>query len=217
MRPIIGIVSSSKFSNDIIYSDNVKVIEKALGEPIGLVTNIDDYVSDVILKECDGFLFQGGSELENFQLNILNYAYSNNIPVIGICLGFELIATRFFGFGSVVKIEDYLPNTKINHHLIDSQSAHSITTTNDSWLQSVIGNNALVNSRHIKTVTKVELPFIVSAYSEDSLIEAVEYIDDNHFIIGLQFHPENIESMQIIFDKFVKVCKEFKEKRLINY
>ena len=78
-------------------------------------------------------------------------------------------------------------------------------------------NKSTFYNQDIKTVTKVELPFIVSAYSEDSLIEAVEYIDDNHFIIGLQFHPENIESMQIIFDKFVKVCKEFKEKRLINY
>ena len=220
MRPIIGIVSSIKNNNDVIYSDNVLAIEKALGEPIGLITNIDDYVSDVILEECDGFLFQGGVEMENFQLNILRYAYLNNKPVLGICLGMELIANNFFGFGSVNKIDDLNIKSNINHHMyfenyVDkSVLVHSITTTPSSWLNSIIGDQAMVNSRHTKTVVKVEKPFIVSALSDDGIIEGIEYIDESHFVIGVQFHPENIENLQIIFNEFVRKCKEMNKNIL---
>lgn len=214
MKPIIGIVSSiNKDDNSsVIYEDIIKVIEKAEGEPIGLITRIDDEIGENVLKQCSGFLFQGGKDMNTYQFKILDYAYKNKISIMGICMGFELIATYFFGYGSVVRISDLDINTDIDHNKyfeddFKKQIVHEISINKDSLLNKLFGDKMFVNSRHVKTITGVNKPFIISAISEDGLIEGIECINEDNFILGVQFHPENIDSMQPLFNEFINVCR----------
>jgi len=211
--PIIGIVSNStKDSKSIIYDNVIRSVELSGGEPIGLISNIDAKVGKEVLGACDGFILQGGREIEDLQLEILEYAYRNNKPVLGICLGFQLIATHFFGIGSVKRIE-HLDNNDILQHFTfiedendKKECVHKVNFTSGSILHSIFGGSADVNSRHIKTVVNIEEPFIIAANAEDGIIEAVEHSDSSNFIVGVQWHPEDLDHMKPLFDLFIQRC-----------
>ena len=74
-------------------------------------------------------------------------------------------------------------------------------------------NKIKVNSRHHYILKEVEYPFIVSAYSKDGTIEAIEYSKDDNLMIGVQFHPEDLDNMSILYDYFIAyiIKKKLKE------
>lgn len=210
MKPIIGIISGVNKSNNLNFNNSYhSIIEKTGGKPINLTFKDDEYISEEILNECDGFLFQGGYKMDDFQLRILAYAYKNKKPILGICLGHQLIATYFSGFGSVNRISDLNNKINIDHYpklayKNKSFLAHKIIIAKESYMYPIFGPELMVNSRHIKVVTKVPKPFIISAKSPDGFIEGIEYINQNNYIVGVQFHPEDIDDLKPIFDSFIK-------------
>ena len=46
--------------------------------------------------------------------------------------------------------------------------------------------------------------FKVTAVSNDNIIEAIEYIDDNNFILGVQFHPEDLNNTEALYNYFIE-------------
>ena len=72
-----------------------------------------------------------------------------------------------------------------------------------SLLNKIFGSKIEVNSRHNYKLSRVEEPFKVTALSEDNVIEALEYIDEDNFILGVQFHPENLDNMENLYNIFL--------------
>lgn len=102
MKAVIGIVPTCNlFRNDNPYDDKYtfinnyskRIIDNG-GIPVGLLLNDGKAILDV-LDICDGFLFPGGKKLERIHFEILLYAINNNKPVLGICLGMQVMA--YFG------------------------------------------------------------------------------------------------------------------------
>ena len=88
-----------------------------------------------------------------------------------------------------------------------------IIIKDNTKLFSIIGQKTIdVNSRHNYHVQDVS-NLKISAYSEDGLIEAVEYTNKD-FVIGVQWHPETMleydENANKIFDEFINKAKEYK-------
>jgi len=217
MKPIIGIVSNISINDEIkVNSNNVKAIELAGGEPIALITEAEDIISNEILEMCDGFLFQGGAYSSDFHYKIFEYAEKKNKPVLAICLGFQAMARYFFGAGSVDLISNLNLNSNIKHNLsVDEEiTMHNITISKDSYMYKLFGESSKVNSRHDKTVVHVEKPFKISAKAEDGIIEGVEYIDEENYFVGVQFHPEDLEEMLPIFKRFVQIAELKSNKKI---
>ena len=70
-----------------------------------------------------------------------------------------------------------------------------------------------VNSRHNYALDNVKLPFVIGSLSEDNVIEEIEYIDDKHFVIGVQFHPEDMDNTTKLYNYFIKECLNRKNNR----
>lgn len=92
---------------------------------------------------------------------------------------------------------------KIDNHN-DKNKMHLINIKENSIMNKIFGNTLKVNTRHNYQLKEVKEPFKVTALSEDNVIEAVEYIDDNHFVIGVQFHPEDMENSEALYNYFLK-------------
>lgn len=209
MKPIIGIVSNISINDEIkVNSNNVMAIELAGGEPIALITEAEDAIGNSILDMCDGFLFQGGSYSSDFHYKIFEYAKKKNKPVLAICLGFQAMARYFFGAGSVDLISNLNLDSNIRHNLqVDEEIVmHDIVINKDSYMYKIFGEMIKVNSRHDKTVVHVEQPFKISAKTEDGIIEGIEFIDDENYFVGVQFHPEDLEGMFPIFRRFIQIA-----------
>lgn len=197
---IIGIVTRKSISDenhniDIVYNDIVNAVKKNGGIPIGLILE-EDYKE--LLDICDGIIFQGGDELEEYDLKALKYAYDKDIPVLGICLGMQLMGVLFNG--TLIEI----PN-----HKKQLDYAHSIRIKRDSKLYEMFDKDIIkVNSRHKYVLKNTNLDII--GISNDGYIEAIEE-KNKRFFLGIQWHPESMvydEDQNKIFEYFINRCDE---------
>lgn len=159
-----------------------------------------------IVDMCDGILMQGGYRMYNYCEYILRYAIEKDIPVLGICMGMQLLAK--------IDNNEYCleeNKTNINHKQINEKYVHTVEILDDTLLKRIIGEKKIrVNSKHRFHVTKTN-NFLVSAYSEDGLIEGIE-LPNKKFVIGIQWHPEKMleydQYANRIFDEFIKKCQK---------
>ncbi len=196
----IGIIARDEKINDtsmqIITKNNLKYLNNKCNY-IGILNYDNSYIDTNILNKVDGIIFQGGSEIHPYHFQILDYAVKNNIPTLGICMGHQIIGLYSIGStdeNDLIKVDNHYSKTK----------QHIIKTKKDSILNKVLGNTNKVNTRHLFALEKVASPFKITALSEDNVIEGIEYVDNNHFIIGVQFHPEDLTNTEGLYNYFIK-------------
>ena len=197
---VIGIVARDEETNDtmmqIVTKNNLKYLHNKC-DIIGILNYDNNLINPSVLSLCDGIIFQGGSDIHPYHFQILDYAIKNNIPVLGICMGQQII-----GLYSLNTTDDKNLIKVAGHH--DKKKTHLIKIIPNTILYKIFGPTLTVNTRHKEALKKVNKPFIISALSEDNIIEAIEYIDDNHFVLGVQFHPEDLDNTESLYNYFLK-------------
>ncbi|ABM79673.1 gamma-glutamyl-gamma-aminobutyrate hydrolase family protein [Prochlorococcus marinus] len=129
--------------------------------------NIDDWLSEI---KPDGIILSGGNnigecpERDKIEFKLLDFAFINDMPLLGICRGMQMMALSFGG-----KLEKVDGHVKIRHMLAGEIHAE-------------------VNSYHDFSLTDCPRDFRVLARSNDGKIEAIR-----HNILpweGWMWHPE---------------------------
>lgn len=195
MKPVIGIISRNYFSAtnkkiNIVYNDIISSVIKSEGIPIGIPSNED---ITPYLNICHGFIFQGGDDINSYNLKNINILKEKNIPTLGICLGMQ----EMFYQNNLIDIP--------NHHI---NSLHEIKIKKNTLLYQILKKEKiLVNSRH-KSAFKTS-NYIISSISQNNIIESLED-KQQKFFIGIQWHPENLYDIdpnsKKLFDYFIKIC-----------
>jgi len=197
INKIIGIITRKAVSEEghnisIIYKDIEKSIIDSGGVPIG-ITLTSNYKNQIDM--CDGIIFQGGDDFEEYDLVSLKYIYDIDKPVLGICLGMQLMGVLFNG-----ELMD------VKNHKKTLSYVHSVKINKNSKVYNILKKDFIkVNSRHKSVLKNTSLK--VSGISNDGYIEIIE--DSNKkFFIGVQWHPENMinydEIQNNLFKYFIK-------------
>lgn len=205
MKPIIGVVCRfekiSEINNAmVVYENIIKAIKSSGGLVIGIV---DDNIN--IINICDGIILQGGNDISIIDIPIVKYCYKKDIPILGICLGMQMIGLSFEG-----TVNDF---TIKFHSNKKNKYVHSVYLNNFSKLYKIVGSkHILVNSRHKSYINKTNL--IISGISNDGYIESIEK-NNKRFFIGVQWHPETTFEYDIvsqkIFKAFILECQKGKK------
>lgn len=198
--PIIGIVTRSFFSDEnnpisIIYKDIENAILENNGIPIGITLN-SNYKS--VINLCDGIIFQGGDDFEKYDFDALKYIYDINKPVLGICLGMQLMGVLFEG--NMLDIKNH--KKRLNY-------VHSVVIDKKSILYNIFKTNIIkVNSRHKSIIKNTKID--IMGISNDGYIEAIGD-ERKKFFVGVQWHPESMISydkkQNNLFKYFINCCK----------
>lgn len=143
-----------------------------------------------------GIIFSGGPDIErtgNCEA-ILEHYDEFNVPILGICLGHQLIA-RHFG-GRVGK------GDKAEYSLVEVQ-----IVMEDEMFRGLPGRLKVWES-HMDEVKGLPPGFTLLARSDTCPIEAMKH--ENLPIYGVQFHPEvaHTERGADIYRNFAKLCGE---------
>ena len=127
-------------------------------------------------------------------------------PILGICRGIQVL-NAFLG-GELYQDIKPLEHVPHNDHWA---KIHTVTVRRGTLLAEILKQDTvLVNSQHHQAVDKVAPGLVLSALSEDGIVEGIEK-PDAKFCLGVQWHPEWLSAadpaMQGIFDAFVAACK----------
>ena len=162
-----------------------------------------------LLDNVSGLIFSGGPSTvtkKSFPKIPKKILYQN-IPILGICYGLQLIAKEFGGqIKSNTKKREYgrtlikkKKNSIITHNFYENSK-------NEVWMS------------HQDCVTKIPKNFSAIAYSANSKFAILENKAKN--IFGIQFHPEvsHTNRGSILLKNFVfKVCKAKRNWKTSNY
>ncbi len=113
---------------------------------------------------------------------VIRAALEQDIPLIGICRGHQLLN---IAFGGTLHQDLAADRVAANH-----PERHQIESSSGSFTRRVLGPRAAVCSRHHQAVKRPGRGLRVVSMSDDGLVEAVE-LPRQRFALGVQFHPED--------------------------
>ena len=202
--------------------------------PVILPLTSDEETIGKYIKLIDGLILTGGDDInpqlfneeflpetqipdvtrDNFDILLIKKALEKKIPVLGICRGMQLLNV-YFG-GSLYQDLKYNEDIKLKHlqgmKNLDL-TVHKVILSEGSLLKDIFSEDIWVNSFHHQGIKRLGDKLKVSAISTDNIIEAIEYTDDDQFILGVQWHPEMMYSegdnknMEKLFGYFIKKTK----------
>ena len=222
----------------------IEAVEKAGGTPITLPVlqtfNVETIKNQI--EVVDGILIQGGLDVDpsfynegrdpllgqtnvqtdKYLIEVIKQAHEKKIPILGICRGMQIVNVAFGGN----LFQDLSNDGKdpSHHRLNDGEDVcspkHSITILQNSLFAKIIPNQQTmqVNSRHHQSIDKLAANFEVDARADDNVIESIHYTGDDHWIFGVQFHPEQMlecgnEEIKPIFTEFINQAKKYKDSK----
>ena len=237
-KPVIGISTNELYDNDerfagsqrvYVNKDYLTCIEKAGGTGVLLPPFKEEIEEQLDL--LDGVLLAGGSdvdpllygkeakaycgyvrpEIDRYDQALILSAAERDIPILGICRGMQMINVSFGG----TMLQDI--NTEKDNAIEHMQKrdrqypSHWITVEPGSLLAQAFDRRSLVNSFHHQAVDEMADGFLITAMSDDGIIEAMEKEEGS--VYGVQFHPEMMgalghdESLKL-FREFVNLCRK---------
>lgn len=171
-----------------------------------------------LLNSCDGLVLTGGPDVfpgiykqmedtarcgsfdryrDSLEFKLLERALQMKMPVIGICRGEQLINVAFGGSLIIDIPTDY--ESTIIHRQDDWRNCfHEVQAVAYSQLYEWSeGNPAEVTSNHHQAIDRLGTDLKISAYSKDSLPEAIEWEQrsDHGFLMAVQWHPERMDTL----------------------
>ncbi len=149
---------------------------------------------------------------DRFELTLLDRALRENVPVLAICHGMQLLNVQMGG--------------TLDQHLADRPgclehdagsptrtAVHDVKIEPGSVLEEIFGTQRLaVNSSHHQGLDDVAEPLEELAWADDGVLEGV-VSRDHRWVVGVQWHPEAMAfddpNQMKLFEAFVAATREY--------
>jgi putative glutamine amidotransferase len=128
---------------------------------------------------------------DEFEMAAFHVGEENDIPILGICRGMQLI--------NVIHKGTLIPSLALNGvghvHKGEPDKTHNVNIEPGTVLHEIIGSEQTqVNSAHHQAIDKLGEGLLVNARSSEGVIEGIERADKSakSFLLGVQWHPERM-------------------------
>lgn len=233
-RIVFGHKSLTYMENDM-----VRYITREDILPI-LIPDLPEDLLIPLLEQLDGIVFQGGVDLspesysddflskerwpgdkyrDDYELMIADFAFKNDIPMYGICRGFQLLNAYFGG----KLYQDLATETKTEREHRNAETYdrihHSVKLNEGGYIANLYGgkNSIEVNTVHHQGVKILGSDLVEECRCpDDGLIEGFTYKDmDRKYVLGVQWHPEFsptlgkvVDDPTPLYDDFLKAVEK---------
>ena len=235
--PLIGVTTSITVGKHperaYVNSAYLAAIQTAGGLPLPIPPQLDARARDEILAILDGYLLTGGGDLDpatfnepphptlfevapardHLEIALVHHAMESRKPLLAVCRGIQVLNVALGG--SLFQDVAGDPGTDIQHQQGKprEEPTHPVKVVAGSRLAQVLGTTDLrVNSMHHQAVKAVGRGLVPVAFAPDTIIEGVELEDPDRFILGVQWHPEELTerdpSARRLFGALVAACRQ---------
>jgi putative glutamine amidotransferase len=197
---VAGIVSSlDEVEVDVYIRDYARAIHEAGGLPVHLPGFIDP---GAYAGRLDGIVLSGGTDIDprqygaaahteayepeperdRFELGLIDLGVAEEIPILGICRGAQLLNVWAGG-----TLRQHVPS----HARYDTPADAAVDVAvvePGTTLHGLFGDRVPINSLHHQTIDRLAAGWRVSARSADGEVEALEW--PGHDVVAVQWHPE---------------------------
>ncbi len=166
-----------------------------------------------LLDRVDGLVLSGGEDVDPrhygarphpalgethaardaWELALVDAARERRMPVLAICRGMQVLNVALGGT-LVQDIPSERPSTL--RHAVSAERTrrvHEIACECDTRLHAAVGVRTLsVNSSHHQSVDQLAPALRISARAPDEIVEGVETVDPDWWVVGAQWHPEEL-------------------------
>jgi putative glutamine amidotransferase len=192
---------------DWLTGDDVEVVKLSVADD-----NLDE------INCCDALVLSGGVDVhpkfyggrsgypgepeefnekrDEFEITAFRSAEKNNIPILGICRGMQLI--NVIHNGTLIQS---LSASGLHHvHKGEPDKMHPVNIEAGTLLHDIIRSDQIkINSAHHQAIDKLGEGLMVSARSDEGVIEGIERTDKSgkSFLLAVQWHPERMFRFQL--------------------
>lgn len=208
MKKVLAVCGASEHFSSDASQPYVEALHAAGIEP-ALISP-----GDAVPDEFQGLLLMGGSDVspalygearnsstessddarDALELALIRKSLDRDLPLLAICRGLQILNVAHGG-----SLIQHLNSTE-RHRVRPANRglpAHPVEIEAGSRLARIVGEPLLleVNSRHHQAIARLGGGLRASAHDPaDGTIEAVER-PDKRFVVGVQWHPENMAPM----------------------
>jgi GMP synthase (glutamine-hydrolysing) len=167
-------------------------LERRALRDAGVDTEIVDNTTPPAELDVDGLVLSGGPDVE--RIGRCEEYLGMDVPVLGICLGMQLMATELDG---AVGAGDYGGYADVDVRIVDP----------DDPVVGSLAPETRVWASHADEVTALPSGFSRTATSDVCEIEAMSDVDRE--LYGVQWHPEvaHTEEGPALFENFIARCR----------
>jgi putative glutamine amidotransferase len=216
-RPLVAVTATTEIIRDLLRARlnaaYIVALEGAGLIPLASPPLSDPGASHALLERVDGLVLTGGEDVDprhygaarhpatgnpheardTWELALIDAARDRRLPVLAICRGMQLLNVALGGT-LVQDIAAQKPSDLA--HAVSAarrRRVHAIHCEPGSRLGTALGAPSLsVNSSHHQAIDRVAPALRVSARAPDGIIEGVETRDADWWVVGAQWHPEEL-------------------------
>jgi putative glutamine amidotransferase len=215
--PLIGVSTSITVGTSperaYVNSTYLNAIQQAGGVPLPLPPQLSSRSWKRLASGLDGLLLTGGGDIDpalfgeapqptlydvapirdTFEANAARWALEHRLPLLCICRGVQVLNVALGG--SLYQDVGTDPGTTLPHSQKEprDQPTHKVRIAPGSRLAEVVGADEVeVNSMHHQALKSLGRGLAAVAWAPDQLVEGVEMPEQPGFVLGVQWHPEEL-------------------------
>ena len=215
--PLIGVSTSITVGQHperaYVNSAYLHAVQQAGGVPVPLPPQLSASSLQQINADLSGLLLTGGGDMDpalfdetphatlydvapardTLETSVLQLALQRGVPVLAVCRGIQVLNVALGG--SLYQDVGTDPGTQLLHGQKEprDQPTHKVKVTPGSRLAETLGADELeVNSMHHQAIKRLGRGLTAVAWAPDQIVEGVELDDPARFVLGVQWHPEEL-------------------------
>ena len=215
--PLIGVTTSVTFGSTperaYVNASYLHAIQRAGGIPVLLPPHLDERARQTLASHVDGIILTGGGDIDprrfgepphatvyevseardGLELELVSVAIDRRVPMFAICRGIQVLNVALGG--TLYQDIASEPGSTIDHRQKAPRDVptHRVTVTGETRLAEVLGAlDVEVNSFHHQSIKSLGRGLREVAWAPDGIIEGVEMPSADGFVLGVQWHPEDL-------------------------
>jgi putative glutamine amidotransferase len=195
----------------------LNAVQQAGGVPVPLPPQLEPGARAEILKHVSGVLLTGGGDVDparfgeaahpttcevsgardELEIDLTQWALARRAPLLAVCRGLQVLNVALGG--SLYQDIPSEPGSPLDHSQTGLQgkarnvTAHQVKVREGSRLATILGAlDVDVNSFHHQAIKQLGRGLADVAWAPDSIVEGVELVDPAQFVVGVQWHPEEL-------------------------